>query len=222
LQLVNDNIARKFNISQNNKIVIKSSKHYKINYEVLDQRFLIHFTKLISASKRTIQNFYNYKKGYIKLLKTVIRIFSSNQSHLQNYASNTYARKFLATDNQNYKRPYFFLFPKIIAEFAKTNISETNVNSFKKNTFSRNLQNSLLKFLNFLLFEFKYDILGLKLIVSGKWKKTNSGRKQKLYLKFGQVQNSNITNKTLYHDVNQQTKYGVVSIKIWVLHKTNV
>jgi ribosomal protein S3 len=61
--------------------------------------------------------------------------------------------------------------------------------------------------------------LGIKIICVGKWKKTNTGRKQKIYLKYGQIQSSNIANKILYHNISQTTKFGVCSIKIWVAHK---
>ena len=111
------------------------------------------------------------------------------------------------------------LYPWLVNQFIKTNLSEIGNVVLKTNTFSRNIQGNIINFIALLLFEFKYDILGLKIICSGRWKKTNTGRKQKLYLKLGQIQSSNVTNKIIYNNINQTTKYGVCSVKIWIAHK---
>jgi ribosomal protein S3 len=58
--------------------------------------------------------------------------------------------------------------------------------------------------------------LGLKIICTGRWKKTNTGRKQNLYFKFGKTSTSNVANKIIYTIINQTTKYGKCSVKIWV------
>jgi ribosomal protein S3 len=93
-------------------------------------------------------------------------------------------------------------------------LAETGNIKLKRNNFNKNLQGNILNFLNLLLSEFSYNISGVKIICCGKWKKTNTGRKQKLYLKLGQIQSSNIANKIVYHSINQTTKYGVCSVKI--------
>jgi ribosomal protein S3 len=78
----------------------------------------------------------------------------------------------------------------------------------------------LIKLAKFFLYIFKNNIIGLKIICSGKWKKTRSGRKQKLCIRFGKIQRTKIVNTLFYHFLTQKTKYGSFGIKIWVAHKT--
>jgi len=59
-------------------------------------------------------------------------------------------------------------------------------------------------------------ITGLKIECKGKWKKTRSGRKQKLNISFGKIQKNTLTNIIFYHSNSQETKYGKCSIKIWI------
>jgi ribosomal protein S3 len=61
-------------------------------------------------------------------------------------------------------------------------------------------------------------ILGFKIVCSGKWKKTRSGRKQKLTIKFGQIVNSSVSNVILYDYSVQKTRFGSCSIKVWISH----
>ena len=215
----NTNIMRKLNAGLNNVATFKNSKNFEVNYDVLDQRFFIHFTKLICSSKRTIQNFYNFKNNSIETLRPLLRQLMLGRNNILFSVSKTEVQKKLDFYN-GLKRPFLFFFPKLFSEFAKAQIMESKIINLKKNNFSRNLQRSLVSFVNYFLLEFYYDILGIKIICSGRWQKTGTGRKQKLYLKFGRIQNSNIANKILYHNVNQKTKYGMCSIKIWIAHKT--
>jgi ribosomal protein S3 len=76
-----------------------------------------------------------------------------------------------------------------------------------------------LKLVEILLKNYNYKIIGLKIICLGRWKKTSTGRKQKLFLKFGQVKSSDISNKIIYQTISQTTKFGVCSIKIWIAQK---
>jgi ribosomal protein S3 len=62
------------------------------------------------------------------------------------------------------------------------------------------------------------SIVGLKVICSGKWKKTRSGRKQKFLVKFGRIKNPSISVATSYNYAFQKTKFGSCSIKVWISH----
>lgn len=209
---------QKLSVGSNNIITFKNSKDFKINYDILDQRFFLFFTKLICSSKRTIQNFYNFKGDYVSTFQSLLKQFMLSQKHILYSVSKTEAQKKFNFYNQ-FKRPFLFFFPKLFTEFVKLQLMETKIVNLKKNNFNQNLQGNLVNFVNYFLSEFGYDILGIKIICGGRWKKTGTGRKQKLYLKFGRIQSSNIANKILYHSINQKTKYGMCSIKVWIAHK---
>ena len=76
------------------------------------------------------------------------------------------------------------------------------------------MQKNILKVIRTNLRLFKFNIIGLKIIISGKWKKTNTGRTQKIYLKYGKIQNSNTRNKVIYQNIAQKTKFGMFSMKM--------
>jgi ribosomal protein S3 len=76
-----------------------------------------------------------------------------------------------------------------------------------------------LSFSQALLKQLQKNIIGLKIICSGKWKKTRSGRKQKLCVKFGQIVSSKVSNTLLYDFNSQTTRFGVIGIKVWIAYK---
>jgi hypothetical protein len=81
--------------------------------------------------------------------------------------SNIEAQKKVSTYSK-IKRSFQLMSPKIVTEFAKIQLTENATVSLKKNNFNKNLQGNLLNFINFFLTEFKYDILGIKIICLGK------------------------------------------------------
>jgi hypothetical protein len=188
--------------------LIKSSKVYKLNYRLLDQRFFFYFTRLVSVSKRSLQDLYKYRKEYFILFQLIFRNFLLNQKHLIHRISDIKTQP-KTPIYEKIKNSFQVMPPKIITEFIRIQLTENTGVSLKKNNFSANLQGNILNFISLFLAEFKHDILGLKIICSGKWKKTRTGRKQKLYLKYGRIQSSNIANKIVYDTVSQKTKYGV-------------
>jgi len=113
-----------------------------------------------------------------------------------------------------FQSKFLTFYPKLLTEFAKQQLATTNNTPFTSTNFNKNLQKNLLKLIEIILKKYPYKIIGVKLICSGKWRKTPSGRKQKVYLKFGQIQTSNLANKIVYHNVSQRTKFGICSIKL--------
>ena len=82
-----------------------------------------------------------------------------------------------------------------------------------------NLSASIPLLLTKLLSPFKNQLLGVKVICSGRWKKTGSGRKQKLCVKYGRVRNPNLSSVILFDYITQKTKFGACGIKVWVANK---
>jgi hypothetical protein len=155
------------NITQTNTVIIKNSKIYKTSNEILDQRFFFNFVKFLIISKRSIQKFYQFKIEYFDLFKSILKIFFLNQNQLINIKPALELQNKFKIQN-NIKRPFLFLSPKIITEFAKIQMAQTQHIKLNKNNFATNLQTKLLNFIAYFLTEFKYDIIGLKIICTGK------------------------------------------------------
>jgi len=73
-----------------------------------------------------------------------------------------------------------------------------------------------------LLKPIKGSLLGIKVTISGKWKKTRSGRKQKLCIKYGKINSATLSNVVLFDYITEKTKFGAVSVKVWISQHKNV
>jgi small subunit ribosomal protein S3 len=62
-------------------------------------------------------------------------------------------------------------------------------------------------------------VTGVKIVCSGKWKKTKSGRSQKITVTTGRLQTQSLTALTSFGFATSITKYGSCGIKVWVNYK---
>jgi len=218
LLTTNKKIMFDLKMLQNAMLLTKTSKNYKINCKIVNSHFFFFLIKIICTGKKSVQNFFRYHQSYLQIFRSVLKIFLLNQRPLLFHLVNMETQKTFSK-YKTFKSQFLTLSPKIFTEFAKNQIAATSAVSLTSSNFNKSLQKSLLTLIEIILRAFKYDILGLKIICQGKWRKTNTGRKQKVYLKFGQIQSSNLANKVVYDSISQKTKYGVCSIKIWIAHK---
>ena len=121
--------------------------------------------------------------------------------------------------NKFFNKQFLILSPRIFTNFIKKQLTTISFLSWTSINFNKNLQKNILKVIRTNLRLFKFNIIGLKIIISGKWKKTNTGRTQKIYLKYGKIQNSNTRNKVIYQNIAQKTKFGMFSMKMWISQK---
>ena len=63
------------------------------------------------------------------------------------------------------------------------------------------------------------QINGIKLICSGRWKKSKTGRKQRFLCSIGKLRSQSYSTFIDYGFTNVNTKYGVSCIKIWISYK---
>jgi ribosomal protein S3 len=110
------------------------------------------------------------------------------------------------------KRQFTLLAPQIISSYITQQLNKNA--KLKQNSFKNNLKNGITLFCFQLLRLLQVHIVGFKIVCSGKWKKTRSGRKQRLTVKFGRIRKSSISNKILYSYSTQKTKYGACGIKV--------
>jgi len=94
------------------------------------------------------------------------------------------------------KNKFLILSPKFFSLFIMNEIKLTRDKQIYN--FSENFKNIVSRFCKKFLIIFKNNILGIKIVFSGKWKKTRTGRKQKLTLKFGKMRNNALNEIILF------------------------
>lgn len=191
--------------------ISKSSKCYKLSCKLLNQKFFFEFVKLITKSKRITQPFYQYRLDYLNYFKNIFMLFNVTKNSLIFRYSN-------ANHNKKLSGKHLTLNPFLFSQLILSQLSNTNIINLSVNIFNQTLQYNILKIIKLFLIKFNYKILGLKIICVGKWKKTKSGRKQKIYIKYGQIKNLSLINKISYCATTHKTKYGVCSIRVWISH----
>ena len=212
LQTIKKNIFFSLRSMNNVLTISKTSKAYKVNCKLINQMNYFELVKLICTSKRITQLFHRYQLTYFKLFKHMFTLYSSSKHQLIFRSGSINSNKLL-------KNQYLVFYPLLITQFVTSQLTNTNIINLTGTNFNNTLQTNILKLIKLLLVKFNYKIIGFKVICVGKWKKTKTGRKQKIYFKFGQIQTANIANKIYYHSTAQKTKFGVCSIKIWILHR---
>jgi hypothetical protein len=120
--------------------------------------------KILCFNKKSVQqNIYQYRKSYIKIVEQLFRALLLNQKQFQIKISNLILlQKYLKLNLLN--KQYLLLSPKIFTEFIKKQLKLTNLLNIKQNNFGNSLQNKLLKLIQKVIYLFKYDILGIKII----------------------------------------------------------
>ena len=111
-------------------------------------------------------------------------------------------------------------FTQFIAKQLHKNSALKENKSFNMSpSFSKGLYIGILQLIYSVIEPFKLSVNGIKIICSGKWKKSRSGRKQKLVIKIGNIRNASLNNILLYDYQATKTKFGSCGIKVWISHK---
>ena len=206
----------KFHLSPNLLNVTKNSKTYNISSKLLNTYQTRKFTRntklkidsfltktAFSATKQfnslVTPSFYNFSKLSLKKQKMVYNKQSSVSK----------------TEQKN----MLLLSPKLVT--AQISAILNSGSSAKIIQPSYNLSLEIPRLLIRLLQPFKDELLGIKVICSGRWRKTKSGRKQKLQIKYGKVKNPTLTGVVFFDCSSVKTKFGKCGIKVWISIKKN-
>merc|ERR1712159_79592 len=102
--------------------------------------------------------------------------------------------------NRFIKHQFMLLSPSFFADFTTDQLQKPL--KLKNKSFRVGLHIGIFKLINKILENFQNNIAGLKIICSGKLKKTKSGRKQKLVIKIGRTRNSVLNNFIIFNEAN--------------------
>ena len=84
----------------------------------------------------------------------------------------------------------------------------------RNKSFTKNINIGLMELTNKIIKENKENILGLKIICSGRWQKTRSGRKQNVIIRVGNINTPTISSLLYYNYLQTTTKQGACGVKV--------
>ena len=209
-------ILSKINTYSNKLLTVRNSKTAVV------------YSKLIQQ-QQAYKNTRFYQKQMLKRMEAALSALSSlrNLSLTGNFINYQLSRlitqnsvikkKGLDRSSHFLKSSFTLLTAKLITSFISALLQKDAKTKYGIDT--SNLSASIPLLLTKLLSPFKNQLLGVKVICSGRWKKTGSGRKQKLCVKYGRVRNPNLSSVILFDYVTQKTKFGACGIKVWVANK---
>jgi hypothetical protein len=118
---------------------------------------------------------------------------------------------------KNKKLTLSFLLAQAVCEYIAVQILRPV--SLKDSHFKTNLLRGITKLLDKILTTSTItSILGVKIACAGKWKKTKSGRKQKISFTLGRLKTQSVKSITSYGYSTVSTKYGSCGIKVWIAY----
>jgi hypothetical protein len=155
----------------------------------------------LCVKKKTTQSYFKFINLFHFTLRLLLRIFLLNRKHFKYNVKNN-------------KKTFLTLSPKILTIFIKKQLTLTSSLNMISNVFTKSLNQNFFNLFQIILRIFNYRIIGFKFVCVGKWIKTTTGRKNIIYLKYGIIQSSDITNKILYQNIAQKTRFGMCCIKL--------
>lgn len=197
-------------------------------FTVRNSKTAVVYSKLIQQ-QQAYKNTRFYQKQMLKRMEAALSALSSlrNLSLTGNFINYQLSRlitqnsvikkKGLDRSSHFLKSSFTLLTAKLITSFVSALLQKDAKTKYGIDT--SNLSASIPLLLTKLLSPFKNQLLGVKVICSGRWKKTGSGRKQKLCVKYGRVRNPNLSSVILFDYITQKTKFGACGIKVWVANK---
>ena len=208
-------LLSKINLYSNNILITQDSKKSRVASKLLNKQQIFKKTKAFQQqiSARSDNNLLT------ELLKKRLSLVDGSSfyqfSQMKLEKQKTFNKS--AASAQLEKNNFLLLSPRLIAYHICALLKKNARINYGVD--SSNLSAAIPLILRKLLIPFNEVITGVKVICSGKWKKTKSGRKQKICIKFGQVRNPSVSNVIAFHYLSQKTKFGSCGVKVWVSHK---
>lgn len=222
----------KFSFFLNSYIIQKNLKSYRFFSKLLDDFHILNAliqnspTKAFNLQTQQYSRFQSMKKK-----KKAIRFLHFGNKHLISEINDfwTARNKLKSKTNNN----LFLLSPQLLTLYI---LKQLNENKSSKNFFFfRNMQLGILKYLSILLAPQKAlknrlssnnlqiidnNIIGLKIIFSGRWKKTKNGRGQRLVLSFGSLKRTALSKSVFFSFFSEKTKFAACGLKVWLTFRS--
>lgn len=195
-------------------------KHYSkvlFSYFGLTTAILINKknSKKIQTYAKLIEPGFSVKTGFSsksiqtrKLRKSAVNISAAMLKHDYNMVVST----------KKAQSPVLYVLGQNVAEYIAKQLSLAP--KLKNMHFRRNLTQGIEALTRQVLVEHKNaGLLGIKVLCAGKWRKTGSGRKERLNIKKGELLTQSMRGLGYYGFATTATKYGACGIKVWITYK---
>lgn len=106
---------------------------------------------------------------------------------------------------------------QVIADIVTHQISLSP--KLKDKFFMYNLRKGIIWLVKLFFNQHRPFITGIKIICSGRWRKTKSSRKQRTTYSFGKIRRQTFSKHVDYGFSSTTTKYGVCGVKVWISYK---
>lgn len=203
-----------FGYSLNNFYIKKTNKKFHIINKLIFTSKLLFFVKNLKLKKPSSYKSLILKKVKNKNVSKITPFLSDIFLDLQKYDSKIKNTIF-------YSQKYTTL--PFISSQCLTNYLALQLicsEKLKDNCFKKNYWQGLTLFLySFFNKTTISKINGIKLLCSGRWKKSKTGRKQKFICFIGKLKNQSYSTFIDYSFTNVNTKYGTCCIKIWISYR---
>ena len=194
----------------NNIFISRNSKTYEVSSKLLQRQSLF-----INARKQPITQTTDYlsnteiaaKQLHLSRDNTSYRFSPLICAGLKNKKAKDFNKMLRVQKND-----FSMLSPKLITAYICALLNKNS--KFRSELLWAKFSPSIPVLLTRLLQPFKTELLGAKIILSGRWRKTKSGRKQKLCIKYGRVRKSSVSNIIMFDYATQKTKFGACGIKV--------
>ena len=138
--------------------------------------------------------------------------------HVFDYAAHTEKISTDTTFNSKNKKFLPTVSGQLLGDYIANQISASP--SLKDQSFKRGLERAIKRISNeFVKARVLRMVVGIKIVCSGKWKKTKSGRSQKVVVTTGRLHTQTVTALTSFGFATSVTKFGSCGIKVWVNYK---
>lgn len=207
-------IVKFFGYSLNNFYIKKSNKKFHIFNKLISSSELLSFIKNIRLKKPSA-----YKSLMLQKIKNnnICKITPFSNETILDIRRHSSLIKISSFDKSSLTILPFISSQALSDYLGLQLISPPKI---KDDCFKRNFWQGLTLFLySFFNKKTVFQINGFKLICSGRWKKSKTGRKQKFFCSIGKLRSQTYSTFIDYGFTNVNTKYGVCCIKVWISYK---
>lgn len=198
LRHFNKKLIRRLGFYENDSIVKKSQGKTKFYTKLLTTEDIVGGKEKINTKRSFSPFFDNYLFEYKKFKNSSLKIARSSSQKNMNILP--------------------FLSAQTLSDYI---VEQLKLSHRSKHwSFKISLQSGIADIISKLLRKKNtHFISGVRILCSGKWRKTKSGRKQRIVFSIGRLRSPSMDCVSSYGFSTQATKFGACGIKVWISYK---
>ena len=207
-------VVKFFGYSLNNFYIKKSNKKFHVFNKLIFSSELLSFIKTRRLAKPSIYKASTLQKTKDNNISKITPFLKETILDIKRYSRGVKIGIF----EKSKLTTLPFISSQALSDFLGLQL--TSPLKLKEDCFKRNFWQGLTLFLHsFFNKRTISQINGIKLICSGRWKKSKTGRKQKFLCSIGKLRSQSYSTFIDYGFTSVNTKYGVCCIKIWISYR---